>query len=550
MRGAWVGAAAILGSLLLTAGAAAGGPVVRAPAGAVQGVGVGEVIAFKGIPYAAPPVGGNRWRAPQPAEPWSGVRDASDFGPACVQPTPRVRHLYSTDLGATSEDCLTLNIWTPGEARAAPVFVWIHGGALTGGSSREPMYDGRRLAERGVIVVSINYRLGALGYLAHPALSAESDRGVSGNYGLQDQIAALRWVRDNIAAFGGDAGNVTIAGESAGALSVMYLMASPEARGLFHKAVAQSAYMISMPELRRPAHGMPAAEAAGEAVAASLGAADLDALRALDAQALTDGAAGAGFGPSGVVDGVFLSDQLPAVFERGEQAPVPILTGFNSGEIRSLRVLAPPKPADAAGYERLIRERYNDLADDFLRLYPASDLDAASLAAARDALYGWTTERLARSQMALGQPAWVYLWDHGYPAADDAGLHAFHASELPYVFGTSDRTPPLWPRVPDTAAELGLSRTVIDYWTAFARDGRPASPRGPEWPAFREGRAYLRFAETPRPEAGLMPGMFILHERSVCRRRLSGDMAWNWNVGTASPVLPGPDPACDRPGSR
>ena len=238
MRRVWVGAAAMLGSLLLSAGATVAGPVARPPAGAVQGVQVGEVTAFKGIPYAAPPTGENRWRAPRPVEPWDGLRDAFDFGPACIQPTPRVRHLYSNDLGATSEDCLTLNIWSPAGARAAPVFVWIHGGALTGGSSREPMYDGRRLAERGVIVVSINYRLGALGYLAHPALSAESDRGVSGNYGLQDQIAALRWVRDNIVAFGGDADNVTIAGESAGALSVMYLMASPEARGLFHKAVA------------------------------------------------------------------------------------------------------------------------------------------------------------------------------------------------------------------------------------------------------------------------------------------------------------------------
>ena len=542
--------AAVAGLLLSGPVAAADDPVVTAPAGAVEGARQGEVLAFKGIPYAVAPIGPNRWRAPLPAVAWQGVRDGHDFGPACIQPTPRVRHLYSVDLGATSEDCLTLNVWTPGTTDRAPVMVWIHGGSLTGGSSREPMYDGRRLAERGIVVVSINYRLGALGYMAHPELSAESDRGVSGNYGLMDQIAALRWVQANIAAFGGDPTNVTVAGESAGALSVMYLMASTEARGLFHRAIAQSAYMISMPELKRAAHGLPGAEAAGRNVATALGATDLAALRATDAQTVIDGAAAAGFGALGVVDGVYLTDQLPAVFERGAQAHVPILTGFNSGEIRSLRVLAPPRPDTAAEYERMIHARYNDLAAEFLRLYPASALDESSLAAARDALYGWTAERLARSQIAAGQPAYLYLWDHGYEPADGLGLHAFHGSELPYVFGTPDRTPPLWPKIPDAASETGLSRTVIDYWTAFVREGRPSARGAPEWPQFREGRAYIRFADTPRPATDLMPGMFVLHERSVCRRRISGDMAWNWNVGTASPVLPGPSPACDRPDAR
>ncbi len=525
-------------------------PVVQAPGGVVRGREVGEILAFKGIPYAAPPVGELRWRPPQPAQAWTGVRDASDFGPACVQPTSRTRHIYSVDLGPTSEDCLSLNVWTPDVSGRAPVFVWIHGGSLVAGSSKEPWYDGRRLAEEGVVVVSINYRLGALGFLAHPELSAETPEDVSGNYGLMDQVAALEWVRDNISAFGGDPSNVTIAGESAGALSVMYLMASPRAQGLFHKAIAQSAYMISTPALKTPVHGESAAEAAGQAVAAALSAPDVEALRALDAQALTDGAAAAGFFARAVVDGAWLTDQLPAVFENGDQARVPILAGFNSGEIRSLRMLAPPVPSSAAEYERIIRERYGDLADDFLALYPSGDLTEASLAAARDALYGWTTERLARSQMAVGQASYVYLWDHGYPAMDDAGLHAFHASELPYVFGAFDRVPQLWPAIPATNTERGLSQAMIEYWTSFARDGAPLAARSPAWPPFREGRAYMAFEDRPTPRADLAPGMFVLHERTVCRRRQAGDQPWRWNTGTASPVLPGPHPACDREGAR
>jgi para-nitrobenzyl esterase len=221
--------------------------VVTTPAGALQGEVEDGVRAFKGIPYAQPPVGRARWTPPKPLAPWPGVREASAFGPACVQPAQPAKSLYADDLGPMSEDCLTLNVWAPADAKGAPVLVWIHGGSLVSGASREAIYDGANLARRGVVVVSINYRLGVLGYLAHPQLSAESPDKVSGNYGLLDQLAALRWVQANIAAFGGDPANVTIAGQSAGGLSVLYLMVSPTARGLFAKAIAESSYAISTP---------------------------------------------------------------------------------------------------------------------------------------------------------------------------------------------------------------------------------------------------------------------------------------------------------------
>jgi para-nitrobenzyl esterase len=505
---------------------------VDAPSGAVRGALQGDIRVFRGIPYAVPPVGAMRWRPPAPLRPWKTVRAATKFGPACVQPRSKAPSVYSpAEPLPASEDCLTLNVWAPADAKRAPVFFWIHGGALVSGSSREPMYDGRRLAERGVIVVSINYRLGVLGWLAHPSLSAESPKRVSGNYGLLDQIAALSWVRHNVAAFGGDPANVTIAGESAGALSVMYLLESPLARGLFAKAIAQSAYMISMPELKRSAFGAPSAEAAGQMLAGALQTPDLAGLRGMNAQEITDRAAATGFFPFGAVDGLVLPEQMVDAFDRGRQAPVPILAGFNQGEIRSLRVLAPKAPDSAAEYEKAIRERYGEFADAFLKLYPAADYQESILATTRDALYGWTAERLVRKQSALGQQAFLYLFDHGYPAMDSAGLHAFHASELPYVFGAFDSTPPRWPKVPE--ADRPLSDAIIGYWTSFARTG----VAGRDWPAYGAERNYMHFIDKAQAEIRLFPGMYEQYEAIVCRRRAAG-IGWNWNVGLASPKLP------------
>ena len=523
---------------------AGSGATVNAPAGELEGLIEGGVRVFRGIPYAMPPVGPARWKAPAPLPRWNGVRQALEFGPQCLAPKSTVTSVYSRDPGPMAEDCLTLNIWAPASAQQAPVFVWIHGGAFWAGAGSEPMYDGARLAARGVLVVSINYRLGPLGWLAHPELSRESPLGVSGNYGLLDQVEALRWVKRNIGAFGGDPANVTIAGESAGALSVAYLMASPEARGLFARAIAQSAYLISAPELKQDKHGTPSAESSGVKLAADLKAADLAALRAMDAVTLTNAAAAARFLPLGTIDGRVLPRQLVEVFDKGEQAPVPVLAGFNSGEIRTLRMLAPPPPATAADYVKAIREKYRDRSDAFLKLYPEGNLQESIWANTRDALYGWTAERLVRKQSALGQASYLYLFDHGYPAADDAGLHAFHAAELPYVFGTFDGTPPAWPKIPDTAAERKLSDAMLDYWTSFARSGKPQAASAPDWPAFGAAANYMAFADVPRPSQRLMPGMYELHEEVVCRRLAAGNLPWHWNTGIISPPLPQPAAAC------
>ncbi|MEA1942445.1 MAG: carboxylesterase family protein [Pseudomonadota bacterium] len=517
----------------------AGGIVVDAPAGPVRGIEDDGLHVFKGIPFAAPPTGEARWTPPEALPAWDDTFDATAFGPACTQPGRTVETIYSDTLPAgMSEDCLNLNIWAPADAEDAPVFVWIHGGSLTRGANSLSLYNGASYAERGIVYVSINYRLGVLGYLAHPELSAQSPDGVSGNYGLLDQIAALEWVRDNIAAFGGDPDNVTVAGESAGALSVTYLMASPRAHGLFDRAIAQSAYMLSTPELREARYGAPSAEAAGAVLAGALGADGIADLRAMDAGALLEATAQTGYIPWGTIDGVVLPDQLVDIFDRGEQAPVPVLAGFNEGEIRSLRFLLPPPPGDAGAYEAAVRNGYGDLAAEALALYPSADIAESMLATTRDAMYGWTAERLVRKQEEIGQAGYLYYYEHSYPAADAMGLHAFHASELPYMFDNFDRLSPYWPEPPDTPDEHALADAMIGYWASFARDGRPSADGAPDWHAYGADEHYMHFAGAPRGGGtDLMPGMFELHEEVMCRRR-AGDVGWHWNVGVAAPPLP------------
>ncbi|MAN66938.1 carboxylesterase family protein [uncultured Hyphomonas sp.] len=515
--------------------------VVEAPAGSVRGVQSGETRVFRGIPYAQPPVGELRWRAPQPLPRWSGIRDATQFGAACVQPALPAGFEIQ---GPISEDCLFLNIWVPPNAQDVPVMVWIHGGSLVNGTGRDTLYDGTHFADEGVIVVSINYRLGALGYLSHPDLSAEAEDNISGNYGLLDQIQALRWVQNNIAAFGGDPGNVTIAGESAGGLSVVCLMAAPSARGLFDRAIAQSAYMITLPELRNSKFSdLPAAEAIGEWLLGQFGAADIQDLRSRSAETISEGAIQAGYFPLPTIDAHTLPDQLVDVFDRGEQAPVPVLAGFNEGEIRSLPILLPPAPANAAKYKEEIAARYGDRADEFLVHYPEDSISESMLATTRDAMYGWAAERLAVKQTALGAEAFLYFFDHGYPAADDGGYHAFHASEIPFVFGTMDLTPPLWPVIPETQQEQRLSDAMLSYWASFVRDGVPRAVGEPDWPPYGESRTYLAFEDRPlvRSEP---PNRYELHEAVICRRRAQGGVSWNWNVGVISPPLPPPAPVC------
>jgi para-nitrobenzyl esterase len=325
----------------------------------------------------------------------------------------------------------------------------------------------------------------------------------------------------------------------------MYLMAAPEARGLFDRAIAESAYMISTPELRSRRYGDPPAEGMGVWLQAQLGLRNLAELRAMDPQSLTTSALAKGYAPWGTIDGEVLPEQLVEVFDRGQQAPVPLMVGFNAGEIRSLRFLLPPSPpADAAAYEQAIRNSYGPLAETFLRLYPSSDLQESLLATPRDGLYGWTAERMVRRQARTGQPGFLYFFDHGYPAMEAANLHAFHASEIPYVFGNRDRTPPRWPAIPDTPAEHRFSDAVMAYWANFARTGAPTAPNQPDWPAYGESRTYMAFEAEPVVRERLMPGMFETHEAVVCRRRVAGGIPWNWNFGVLSPPLPPQTPAC------
>jgi para-nitrobenzyl esterase len=513
-----------------------------ASAGAIAGIAQDGLSVFKGIPYAIPPTGARRWKPPAALPLHEGVYEAFAFGAAAVQTRSRPGSIYAVEMPRVGEDCLSLNIWAPRDARLASVFVWIHGGSLARGSGSEDMYDGARLAAQGLIVVSINYRLGILGYFAHPALSAESPERISGNYGLLDQIAALRWIERNIEAFGGDPAKVTIAGESAGALSVVYLMCSPLARGLFARAIAQSAYTISTPELNRDRHGEESAEAIGERIARTVAAGDMASMRTMDAQALTDAAASAGYVPAGTIDGRILPRQIVDVFDRAEQAPVAVLAGFNSGEIRSLRFLAPtPLPSDPAEYETKIRAAYGRLADEFLRLYPPENPGESTLAAVRDAVYGWSAERLAARQTALGLPSYLYFFDHGYESATRVGLHGFHAAEIPYIFGTAEGTPPRWPKIPDTAEEKGLSHSMMGYWASFAKSGTPRAAGEADWQPLGPRRNCMHFTARPRIAPGLVSGRYRLNEEVVGQRRLRGDAPWNWNVGVAAPLEEGPN---------
>ena len=518
--------------------------LVQTSAGVIGGVRLaGDCLAFRGIRYAQPPTGPLRWRPPLRPSAWNGVYEAAEFGPACIQPLPAPDSVYLDEPARMSEDCLFLNVWKPAHAAGAPVMVWIHGGGLRIGNAGSALHDGSELARRGVVVVSLNYRLGIFGYFAHPELTAESPHHSSGNYGLLDQMAALHWVRDNIGHFGGDAANVTLFGESAGALSIIELMTSPLARGLFHRVIVQSGYLVSNPELARPSFGQPAAEAAGESLAGSLGAQDLAALRALDAQQLSTAAIASGFYPQATIDGWVLPRQIVEAFDQGEQAAVPMIVGFNAGEIRSLRVFLPPLPGSASEYEARVRNIYRDLAERYLQLYPGTDIEESALAAARDAFYGWSAERLARAQTTLGLPAYLYFFEHDYPEAVARHLEAFHGSELPYEFGligAAQRLPPNWPPPPDDARERALCEALMSYFTSFARDGTLTAPGNPQWQPYGERGAFLHVRDRAYSSSNLLPGRFALHEEVIARRRAAGNQNWYINVGLASPVVPPP----------
>lgn len=526
---------------------------VRTPRGALAGrrSSDGRSLTFRGVPYALPPVGELRWRAPVPTPSWSGVLDAHAFGPVAIQPRLNDDAFYADNPPLMSEDCLSLNIWAPTGARGAPVMVWLHGGNLVFGAGSNARYDGMALSRLGVIVVTINYRLGVFGYFAHPALSAESRHGVSGNYGTLDQIEALRWVGENIAAFGGDPGKVTVFGQSAGALSVTQLMASPLARGLFHRAIAMSPYLPAMPQLKAETLGQLSAEELGEAFGDAAGAKSLADLRALDGQALLARSRETQFVIQGVIDGWVHPTQIFDTFATGAQTPVPLLIGFTGDETRSLggQGFLPATPKSSTAYRALVRRLYGDLSERFLAQYPADDPDNSLHAATRDAFYARPAMRIARDHAANSAPTYLYAFQHTYRSATEMGVGAFHSSDVPFVFGNvGDKgiAPVNWPAPPRDATDLAVSDAMMAYWTAFARDGRPAASGLPDWPRYTGASGdYMRFAHGgAMPSRAFAPGMFELNEDIVAARRAANIAWWRWEnmglclQGVNAPLLP------------
>ncbi|MGJ7509067.1 carboxylesterase/lipase family protein [Variovorax sp. GT1P44] len=469
---------------------------VRVDGGLLAGVSDAAtgVRAYLGVPFAAPPVGDLRWRAPAPVVAWEGVRLADRFAPQCVQPGRAADSVYAEFAGtqAMSEDCLYLNVWTPAKTpgEALPVMVWIHGGAFQQGSAANPVFVRGDLPQQGVVLVTINYRLGPFGFLAHPELSAEAG-GTSGNYGLMDMAAALRWVQRNIAAFGGDPGIVTVFGQSAGAHGVIALMASPEAQGLFKHAIAQS-FGIS------PTGSLAKAEERGVHFAG--GAGTIASLRALSADAVLERylAQSSRFMP--IADGKFLPKPLADIFAAGEQQAVPLLTGWNRDEGTTF-----PAASNAEAFRAQLRTRFGERATAAEALYPAgSDAEAvkSSRALFGDELFAGGVHAAARAQAPVA-PTYLYYFAHmqpfkpgqAYREADPATeLGVFHSSEYPYVFGTTRELTRDWCQEDDRVTAL-----MQAYWCQFAKTGNPNVDGLPHWPTFDDTRPTMLEIK-PEPE--------------------------------------------------
>lgn len=475
----WLTCALIVGTAL----AAGSGPVVRLGSGSLQGQQLGAAGAvFKGIPFAAPPVGPLRWREPLPVIRWQGVRAATQYQGACAQPN---MGWNSSLVPTASEDCLYLNVWTPRLDRSAhlPVMVWIHGGAFAGGSGTDPMFDGGRLSARGVVLVTLNYRLGVLGFFSHPQLGAAAN-SASGNFGLLDQIAALHWVHDNIEHFGGDPSAVTIFGQSAGGGSVVALLTSPLAKGTFRSAIVESGATLGP----QPTTTLVAARAIGEKFA---GKATLEQLRALSTNELLQRwGAFKGAGQTGpIVDGDVLTADPVATFAAGHEQKVPLIIGNNAREGFG-RIPDAQLPQIIHGF-------YGADAAAVLPEYaPSSGTENAALGSAANQWLTDTTFRCgavitAKRHSAAGARVYSYQFEQSLPGHPEEG--AQHSFELPYVFGNLLTDGALGGAY--TASDRALSDAMVGYWTNFAKAGDPNGAGLPTWPAFDSaGRAYMRFA--------------------------------------------------------
>ena len=470
---------------------AAGAQQVMTESGTISGVSANGLSVYKGVPFAAPPVGDLRWRPPAPAAPWTGARKADAFAPACMQVGVS---MPGETPPAVSEDCLYLNIWTPAKTahEHLPVIVWIYGGGYMNGSASMPLYWGDRLAHKGVIVVTIAYRLGPLGFLALPELTRESPHHSSGNYGLMDQIAALEWLQRNIAAFGGNPKCVTIAGQSSGSISVSILMASPLAKGLFQRAIGESGGLFEPLQLG-PKFLLANAERDGEKYAVSLGAASLKELRRLPASQLTGNA-------GGIVHAVIEPYVLPVspyeAFASGQQNDVPLLIGSNAEEARAMVDVT---HETAATFASDLERSVGQLPTVLVAAYPhATDEEArqAQLDLERDLRFGWDMWAWARLQAGTGQsPAFYYSFRQQPPfptASVYAGWGASHFAELWYVFDHLDQSPWTW-----TAGDRKLAGEMSSYWVNFAKSGDPNGPGLPPWPAFTNTDSKVQYLRDP-----------------------------------------------------
>lgn len=496
--------ALLAGLLSLTSSlhAQASGPLeVQTKLGKVAGKQDGSVRAFLGIPFAAPPVGPLRWREPMPPGKWTGTRQATSFGPHCMQ-APVFEDMIFRDPGP-SEDCLTLNIWTPAKDKGEklPVMVWIYGGGYQGGSSSEARQDGAELATNGVVVVTMNYRMGIFGFFSHPALTAESPNKASGNYGLLDQTAALRWLKENIAAFGGDPSNVTLFGESAGSFAVSTHMASPVDKGLFQKAIGESggAFSAATSGMKLRAD----VEQKNADFARKVYHVDsLDALRAIPAQELLDRATKptrspdlVRFGP--VVDGYLLPESVDAIFAAGKQNDIPMLVGWNHDEGGVLT------KSTLETFHASVNKTFGENATKVLAVYPAST-DAESVRPASDlaadTFIAYSTWKWLEAQAKTGkQPIYRYRFDQVIPADPfhTAGNAAYHSGEIAYVFGSQHLLTDFnW-----TPEDRTLSKQMQQYWTNFAKTGDPNGSGLPKWPAYNAANEWQMIYLNAQPAA-------------------------------------------------
>ncbi|MDQ7825380.1 MAG: carboxylesterase/lipase family protein [Candidatus Eremiobacteraeota bacterium] len=498
------------------------GLAARTGAGMVKGTLEDGILVWKGIPFAAPPVGALRWRPPQPVKPWDGLKDCSAFGPWCPQPKQELIH---AEQGRMSEDCLYLNVWAPakGGEKKLPVMVWIHGGGCTTGGGAARLYDGKRFARQGIVLVTINYRLGPFGFLAHPLLSKESEHGVSGNYGLLDQIAALQWVRKNIGNLGGDPGCVTIFGESAGSGSVSRLMVSPLAKGLFHRAIAESGGVYGRNRhLRKKWYDMKPMEEIGIDVAKALKcdrAKDpLHAMRAKTsdeilaasrpAQGLFGGFAGDGVKYGWIVDGWVIPDDPGRMFRKGRVHNVPFMTGVNADEGTIFLPQLPLRTEMA--YRLWMKKCFGNDADVALKLFPPDRKNIP--ATVNRFITVWAMAVPAKAMAAdverLPGKSYLYYFTRVPPAAHKADRGAFHGLEIFYVFGNLDR------RLGIDDFDEKLSGAMNTAWAAFAGGGVPGGNGFPEWPPYRaKNDEYMEFGNEVKVSSGFFQETYEFFEK-------------------------------------